>query len=113
MDEIRLYFREEKPYLNPKLKIEDVSARVNIPARILGNMFKKYEGVNFAAYVNQFRINESQQRLGNPKYRNYKIEAIADESGFGSRQSFYTVFEQQIGMKPTVYRKNIVHTWAD
>jgi AraC-like DNA-binding protein/tetratricopeptide (TPR) repeat protein len=113
MEEIRRYFQEEKPYLNSKLKIEDISARVNISSRILGNLFKKYEGVNFATYVNQFRISESQQRLGDPKYQNYKIEAIADESGFGSRQSFYTVFEQQIGMQPSTYRRSIMSTRID
>ena len=48
--------------------------------------------------------------MNDAAYRNYKIEAIAAESGFGTRQSFYNAFEQQIGMKPSYYREYIFNS---
>lgn len=107
MEEIERHFRDEKPFLNPKLKIEDVSASLNIPPREISALIKNYMNLNFTGFVNQYRITESKKMMHDIRYQNYKIEAIAFESGFGTRQSFYNAFEQQIGMKPMYYLEYI------
>jgi AraC-like DNA-binding protein/tetratricopeptide (TPR) repeat protein len=107
MDEIEKYFCEDKPYLDPKLKIEDVSSSLSISTRVIALLLKDYKNINFVSFVNQYRIDRSKKMMNDHAYRNYKIEAIAIESGFGTRQSFYNAFEQQIGMKPSYYREYI------
>ncbi|MFZ4708183.1 MAG: AraC family transcriptional regulator [Bacteroidales bacterium] len=42
------------------------------------------------------------------RYNNYKIDAIGTECGFGSKQSFYTPFEQVTGLKPGYYRNQLL-----
>lgn len=108
MDEIDQYFREDKPYLDPKLRIEEVSSILNISPRVITILLKEFKNINFASYVNQYRIERSKELMNDIDYKNYKVEAIAIESGFGTRQSFYNAFEQQIGMKPSFYHKYIL-----
>jgi AraC-like DNA-binding protein len=107
MDEIEQYFCKSRPYLDPKLKIEDVSSILNISSRVIAILLKDYKNSNFVSYVNHHRVARSKKLMTETAYQNYKIEAIAIESGFGTRQSFYNAFEDQIGMKPSNYREYI------
>ena len=101
------YYNTEKPYFNPTLKIEDVSAKLNIPQRTIAALLKKHHNSNFNAFTNRFRAEEAKQLMESEKYKNYTIEAIARDAGFGSRQSFYNSFELHTGVKPSYYRNYI------
>jgi transcriptional regulator GlxA family with amidase domain len=48
--------------------------------------------------------------LEDPERMKYKIEAIAHDSGFGSKQSFYNTFEELTGIKPSDFRSNMMKT---
>ena len=107
LDQLIAWFISEKPYLDPKLKVEDVAEKLNTSQKVVATALKAYKNSNFNSFTNQFRVEEAKKRLENPEYRNYKITAIALDSGFGSKQSFYTAFEQATGIKPSYYRRNL------
>ena len=110
LNTLNTYYETERPFHNAKLKIEDVSTAVNIPKRTLAKILNNNCNTNFNAFTNNYRVNEAKLLFEHRKYANYTIEAIAQEVGFGSRQSFYNAFEQVTGVKPTYYRDFICNT---
>ncbi len=110
LNTLNTYYETERPFHNAKLKIEDVSTAVNIPKRTLAKILNNNCNTNFNAFTNNYRVNEAKLLFEHRKYANYTIEAIAQEVGFGSRQSFYNAFEQVTGVKPTYYRDFICNS---
>jgi tetratricopeptide (TPR) repeat protein len=98
------YFENEKPYLNTKLKIDDVANALHISHKALTLALNNNGNLRFITLVNNYRVKEALRLLADPAFRNYKIEAIAKEAGFGSKVSFYTAFSQITGYKPGDYR---------
>lgn len=98
------FFEKEKPYLNPDLKFDQVALNLKISRKQLQHVIQDQTGLNFNGFVNQFRIQEAMLLLADPNRKNYKIEAIAKESGFGSKANFYSVFTLVTGSKPSEFR---------
>ncbi len=101
------YFVNQKPYLNPKLKLEDIVLELGVPKKEITQLLKQEYGFNFNTYVNSFRVEELKQLFSDPAYANFKIESVAEKAGFGSKQSFYNAFETFTGVKPNYYRSQI------
>jgi AraC-like DNA-binding protein len=99
-----LYLEAEKPYLDPRLKVDTVTEKLETNQRTLNLALKLQQQSNFNAFINQLRVEEAKRLLVHPKFRNYTIAALASEAGFGSKQSFYNAFEQFTGLKPATYR---------
>lgn len=98
------YYVAEKPYLDPKLKVADVAEKLNCSQKVIATALKGYTDASFNSFTNRYRVDAAIAMMDNPKYANYKIEAIAKESGFGSKTNFYATFESCTGAKPTYYR---------
>nr|WP_315166902.1 helix-turn-helix domain-containing protein [uncultured Flavobacterium sp.] len=106
-DKMREYFVSQKPYLNPKLKLEDIVLELGVPKKEITQLLKQEYGFNFNTYVNSFRVEELKQLFSDPAYANFKIESVAEKAGFGSKQSFYNAFETFTGVKPNYFRSQI------
>jgi tetratricopeptide (TPR) repeat protein len=98
------YFEKGKPYLNTRLKIDDVANALHISHKTLTLALSNNGNIRFITLVNSYRVKEALRLLADPAFRNYKIEAIANDAGFGSKVSFYTAFSQVTGYKPGDYR---------
>ena len=110
---LEAYFEIEKPYLNPKLKVEDVAFTLDCTQKEITLAFKTQDDeLNFNVFVNRFRVQEARRLIDDFSNINLKLETIATQSGFGNRQSFYLSFEQFTGVKPGYYRKNILELHA-
>ena len=103
------YFTTEKPYLDPKLKVALVAEKLETSPKAIAHALNQHNSFNFNTFTNRFRVEEAKQRMEDVQYQNYKIEFIARDSGFGSKQSFYTAFEQFTGIKPGNYRNNVLN----
>lgn len=101
------YFFEQKPYLNPRLKVDDVSDALAIPDRKISLLIRVFSGQPFNQFVNRYRIDEATRMMEDPETRYWKIDIIAEKSGFSSRQQFRRVFEQVTGVNPGFYRSRI------
>lgn len=106
------YFQSEKPYLDPRLRIETVTERLSCSHRSLIQALKNHKYSSFSSFTNFYRVEEAIRMMEDPKYKNYKIEAIATESGFGTRMSFYNAFEKQTGIKPSFFRNTLLQKMA-
>lgn len=96
---------EEQLYKNPDLKLNDLAKKINISGHQLSQLLNDNLGKSFAAYINEFRINEACELIAND--RGIKLEAIGYEVGFNSKSTFYTAFKKLKQTTPTVYKEQL------
>lgn len=98
---IRHLFETEKIFLNPQLKLSDVAALAHSNRTYISRFFNNSHGKTFFEFVNEYRINHAMTLL---KTTSERIETIAEQSGFNSRQSFHRVFSKIAGCTPEQFR---------
>ena len=94
----------EKLYLQPGFSRNQAAALIGVQPRQLSAMFRQF-AAGFPDYINHLRLDHSVMLL--KAKGNYTIEAVAEECGFQSRQTFHRLFIDRYGMTPTEYRKTI------
>jgi AraC-like DNA-binding protein len=105
LQKLQQYMLASKPFLNPELTLQDLSVKLNIPKHQLTMLFNNYLGKNFFEYINEYRIQETKQRILEPAYEHLTLVAIAYECGFNSKSTFNTFFKHATGLTPTEWRK--------
>jgi AraC-like DNA-binding protein len=100
------YFRKEKPYLNSELTIYNLSDKLALSRHMLTEILNRGTGKNFYQFVNEYRVEEVKEKLKNPDFNRYSIDAIGFECGFKSKSTFYDVFKKYTGKTPTQYRSS-------
>lgn len=98
---IRHLFETEKIFLNPQLKLSDVATLAHSNRTYISRFFNNSHGKTFFEFVNEYRINYAMTLLRTTAER---IETIAEQSGFNSRQSFHRVFSKIAGCTPEQFR---------
>jgi tetratricopeptide (TPR) repeat protein len=101
------YFDSKKPYLNSEIKAADIADALGIAYKELLDAVQELDYPNFKVMLNRYRIEEVILKFEDPAFDQYTIEALARDAGFGSRATFYTVFESEKGVKPAFYRSQI------
>ena len=94
----------EKIHLQPNLKTEDVLQALQVPYKDLNQLLKSEFQTTFPQLINQYRVKEAQRLLSLTDSSNLSLDQIAALSGFGTRQSFYKIFQAQTGVSPGTFR---------
>lgn len=98
------YFKTTEVFLNSQLTAELLGSLTGQPHRLIGQAIKHTHGISFRDYLNNYRIAYIEEKLSDPAYlAKSSIETIAEASGFGSRQSFYSAFKKAKGCTPKEY----------
>lgn len=100
------HMRENKPYLNPKLSLKDLAARVDIPYYHLSNLLNNHLETSFYDFVNQYRVAEFITLQQDPKNEHLTLLSLAYDAGFNSKSTFYSIFKKYKGVSPSDYFKN-------
>lgn len=95
----------EKPFLDKKLTLGELSKLSGINANDLSQLFNLHYRSNFYDFVNRYRLGYLENLILNPSYSQYKIMALAEESGFNSKATFYKVFKEKHQLTPTQFIK--------
>jgi AraC-like DNA-binding protein len=93
----------DKLYLRPRLTVDQVAEKLNLPGRYVSYLINKKSGSNFAAFINHYRVNEVLARLNDPRESHKTIVGIALDSGFNSKSSFNQIFKTIKGQTPSEY----------
>lgn len=93
----------ERAYLVPTLKISDVARQIGSNRTYVSNWFNRNRQSTFFSYVNQLRIKHA---CGLLITTDMPLEAVAQESGFNSKSSFYRIFKNLKRCTPNEYRDN-------
>lgn len=104
IEQILEYYANQKPYLNSKLKVEDVARQLNVNQKDIAAAIKGFDNSNFNGFTNKQRVEEARRKFEDAAYDNLKMDVISEQSGFGTIQSFYNAFELYTGVKPAYYR---------
>ncbi|MBD3906719.1 helix-turn-helix domain-containing protein [Chryseobacterium sp. Ch-15] len=104
---LKKYMTDEKPFLNPDLKIQDISKEIDVPVRELSVLINHQLGQHFYDFVNTYRIENAMEILKDSSKSKVTILEILYEVGFNSKSSFNTAFKKQTGNTPTEYRKAV------
>lgn len=84
-----------------RISQEEVAERLQISPEYLSTLFNREMQVNFATFVNQFRISHAKRLL---KSSDRKIYEIAEQVGFSDPKYFNRVFKELEGISPKEFR---------
>ncbi len=96
---------DEKPYLDSDLRLNDIAKTLDISRHHASQVINEHFKMNFFDFVNQHRIREAEKLLLQ-KNHVLNVRAIAYQSGFNSRASFYKAFKKLTGITPKEYRRH-------
>lgn len=97
------FFKNRTAYTNPSFSLEDLAQQLNTSTREVSTYLNKEHKMNFYQLVGQYRVHYAVKCM--EERPNYTLEAIMEESGFGSYSSFVSHFKQVKGVAPSNYRK--------
>jgi AraC-like DNA-binding protein len=101
--QLKLIMDADQIYLNPELKLDELSARLNLPVKSVSSLLNQHIGKNFNDFVNGYRVEEVKKRLINPAANRFTIASIALDCGFNSLATFQRCFKQVTGVTPSQY----------
>ena len=106
-EKILMYYKSNRPYLSSKFRVDDLANELETTQKEISQTLKQYYNLNFSSFTNKYRVEAARKMFEDPAYHHIKMEVIAEQSGFGTIQSFYNAFESFTGVKPGYYRTQI------
>ncbi len=103
-----LLMKEREPFVDAKLKLDDVSDMLNTNTKYLSQVINERFGKNFHAFLNDYRCSKVIALFHDPDYEEYSLEGIASTCGFNSRSSFVASFKKYTGKLPSEYRSKLL-----
>jgi len=107
IDELLIYMKEEKPFLNQNLTLPELGIAMGWSRSFLSKAINEKLGKNFYDFVNEFRLNYVLLRIKKREYKDHTLEYIAKNSGFKSYVSFYRRFKKSENETPSELIKRI------
>ncbi len=102
-EKIDTFMKNHKPYINPKLTLNEMADGLEMNAYILSKIINDGFNKNFFDFINSYRIEEFKQLLQSPKYQNYTLLSVAFEVGFNSKTAFNRSFKKLTNITPSEY----------
>ncbi|PWV97169.1 AraC family transcriptional regulator [Hoeflea marina] len=100
-------------YLEPGLTIGGLGDLMHIPEHRLRRLINRGLGYrNFAAFVNDYRINEAKRRLADPAMAREQIIQHAFSLGYASLAPFNRAFRERVGVSPSEFREGALNRTA-
>ncbi|GFZ93787.1 hypothetical protein GCM10011531_27150 [Aquaticitalea lipolytica] len=96
---------DEKVYLNPNLKADDLASMLKISRHQLSEFVNQELDCSFNELVNKYRVEYIKHDLLNKEKNHLSISGLAQDAGFKSDATFYRVFKEQTGFTPSEYIK--------
>ncbi len=96
---------DEKPYLDKKLSLNELAKLSKINSNDLSQLFNAYYQSSFYEFINRYRLGYLEKMILDPSNQQFKIMALAEESGFNSKATFYKVFKEKHQLTPAQFVK--------
>ncbi len=105
-EELRSYFEEDEPFLNPQLSLKFVADVFELNTNKISYVINKAFHLNFNDFVNSYRLNHFKSIAIDPKNSHLTILGLAYDSGFNSKSVFNTYFKKTEGTTPSKWVKS-------
>jgi len=91
--------------LDKKLLVDDIAYELAVSSSLLKKKFAAALGRGVGEEIRRLRLEVAKRMLGEPSRQ---MASIAKESGFNSSDVMNRVFQRELGVTPTEYRKKIL-----
>jgi AraC-like DNA-binding protein len=98
---------KEKVFLNPNLKVSDLTSAIGFGPHKLSAYFNKRCGLSFHDYINNLRVDYCAIKLESGEYKSKTLDALSSESGFQSRSTFIRAFKKWKGLTPSEFVQSL------
>ena len=103
-----LIFEKSNKFIKNNYTLNSLAKELKTNSTYLSKIINSSKEVNFSNYLNKLRIEYAIQKLTTDKiFRNYTVQAIAEDVGFNKAQSFSTAFQKETGISITYFIKQI------
>lgn len=99
------YINREKSYLNPDLRLSELSSKFNINSNSLSTILNLCFEKNFNDLINEYRINYFINKVNEIDLNKYTLLSIAFDCGFNSKTTFNRAFKKVTAQNPSDYFK--------
>ncbi len=96
--------KEDRLFLRKSFKLSELSESIQESEKLVSKSINRNTHLNFNTFINNYRVEHAKEMISSGKYDHYTIEAIADESGFSNKVSFYQAFKSNQGISPTEFK---------
>lgn len=104
MRRLEEYMVREKPYLDQRISLSDISESLSIPVHHLSMVINIEKKQNFFGFINSYRIADAKAILSSAEFAERTLLDAGFMSGFQSKAAFNRVFKEHTGMTPGQYR---------
>ena len=94
--------QDDTIFLNPELSLKDLSDKLHVSPLKISQVLNEYMQTSFSDFINNHRVEWSKQMI--LQKQNYSLDAIAFDSGFNSKSTFYAAFKKKEGITPAKFR---------
>ncbi|MFY7664474.1 helix-turn-helix domain-containing protein [Flavobacterium sp.] len=95
-------------FLKSEFKLAFVAKKLNTNTAYLSQYLNQVLGKSFSDYTQELRINFVLRKLSNsPQFRNFTLQAIAEEVGYKDATTFVKVFKKHTGLSPNYYIQHL------
>lgn len=99
---------DEEIYLENNMSLSLLASKLGTNTKYTSFVINKYYKKDYSSYINELRIDYIIRKLHeDPQYLEFKIAALAEESGFSSHSKFTSIFKMITGISPSSYIRNI------
>jgi AraC-like DNA-binding protein len=102
-EKVKQVLLDKQLYLKNDLTLTHLSTAVGIPRHQLSQAINSCYTGNFFDLINDYRVDAFKQFASMPDKKHLSLLGIAQEAGFNSKASFYSVFKKKTGMTPAEY----------
>ena len=96
----------QMPYLDANLSLPVLAKMLNTNQVYLSQVINEQLGKSFHEFINEYRIQHFIEKAQHPNYSHLTLQAIALESGFKTKASFYKAFKKKMLQTPAQYLKS-------
>ncbi|WP_146894358.1 helix-turn-helix domain-containing protein [Chryseobacterium rhizosphaerae] len=101
-------FETKELFLKKGITSASLAKSIKTNTTYLSEVINTQKGKNFAAYLNDLRINYALNKLvKDRRFRSYKLSVISDELGYNNEQAFSLAFKKKTGTTLSIYLKEI------
>lgn len=102
------YMYEQKPFLQMRYSLGKCAVDLNIPTYQLSAFLNREIGMNYRSFLNHYRVWYCEELFQQGFVLGSDLSGIAQQCGFGNRNSFAASFKKYTGFTPARYQRG----WA-
>jgi AraC-like DNA-binding protein len=108
LEKLRVLMESEHPYENPDITLPKLAKLMDTTPHRLSEVINRKTGMNFAEFVNVYRVEKAKALLQDPEYLKYKIASIAFDCGFNTLSTFNLAFKKATHLTPSRFRDEMI-----